>query len=107
MAQGGDFTKHDGTGGESIYKGQNFADENFRLKHTRPYLLSMANSGPNSNGSQFFITFKPTPWLNGKHVVFGEVIEGQVIVEMLNSLGSQTGIPSNKAVIVNSGEITL
>ena len=75
MAQGGDFTNGDGTGGESIY-GEKFADENFKLHHTKPMLLSSANAGPNTNGSQFFITFKNTPWLDGHHVVFGEVLSG-------------------------------
>ena len=82
MAQGGDITMGNGYGGESIY-GNKFPDENFLLKHTTPGLLSMANSGPNSNGSQFFITFVPCPWLDGKHVVFGKVIEGLQLLKML------------------------
>ena len=102
MAQGGDFTAGNGTGGESIY-GNKFNDENFDLKHTRPNLLSMANSGPNTNGSQFFITFAATPWLNGKHVVFGEVIEGADIVKALEKIGSGSGATSKKAVIADSG----
>ncbi|EKX52312.1 cyclophilin type peptidyl-prolyl cis-trans isomerase [Guillardia theta CCMP2712] len=88
MAQGGDFTRGDGTGGESIY-GAKFPDENFVSKHDRPGLLSMANSGPNTNGSQFFITFQPTPHLNGKHVVFGRVIAGMEVVREMEKV--QTG----------------
>ena len=102
MAQGGDFTAGNGTGGESIY-GAKFNDENFDLKHTKPYLLSMANSGPNTNGSQFFITFKETPWLNGRHVVFGEVIEGQDVVDALEKIGSGSGSTSKTAVIADCG----
>ena len=102
MAQGGDFTAGNGTGGESIY-GAKFADENFDIKHTKPYLLSMANAGPNTNGSQFFITFKETPWLNGRHVVFGEVIEGQDVVDALEKIGSGSGATSKTAVISDCG----
>ena len=104
MAQGGDFTAGNGTGGESIY-GKKFADENFTLKHTRPYLLSMANSGPGTNGSQFFITFIETPWLDGKHVVFGEVIEGKELVDKLEKLGSGSGKTSKVVRISDSGEL--
>ena len=102
MAQGGDFTAGNGTGGESIY-GSKFNDENFEVKHTKPYLLSMANSGPNTNGSQFFITFKETPWLNGRHVVFGEVIEGQDVIDALEKIGSGSGSTSKTAVIADCG----
>ena len=102
MAQGGDFTNGNGTGGESIY-GNKFADENFTLQHTKPFLLSMANAGPNTNGSQFFITFKETPWLNGRHTVFGEVIEGQDVVEALEKIGSGSGKTSEEAVIADCG----
>ena len=102
MAQGGDFTNGNGTGGESIY-GMKFQDENFNLKHSRPYLLSMANAGPNTNGSQFFITFKETPWLDGRHTVFGEVLEGVDVVNALEGIGSGSGKTSKTAVIADCG----
>ena len=102
MAQGGDFTNGNGTGGESIY-GNKFADENFTLQHTKPYLLSMANAGPNTNGSQFFITFKETPWLNGRHTVFGEVIEGVDVINALEKIGSGSGATSKVATIADCG----
>ena len=104
MAQGGDFTNGNGTGGESIY-GAKFPDENFTLKHTKPFLLSMANAGPNTNGSQFFITFAATPWLDGRHTVFGEVIHGVEIVNALEKIGSGSGTTSKKAVIVDCGKL--
>merc|ERR1719389_604407 len=99
MCQGGDFTHGDGTGGESIY-GEKFEDENFKIKHTKKGLLSMANAGKNTNGSQFFITLKDTPHLDGKHVVFGEVLEGyDEVVKKIEALGTSSGSP-NKAVVI-------
>ncbi|KAI9754755.1 MAG: phosphatidylinositol transfer protein csr1 [Lichina confinis] len=94
MLQGGDFTRGNGTGGKSIY-GEKFPDENFKLKHDRPYLLSMANAGPNTNGSQFFVTTVVTSWLDNKHVVFGEVSdeESKMVVRALEATGSQSGAP--------------
>jgi cyclophilin family peptidyl-prolyl cis-trans isomerase len=103
MCQGGDFTNHNGTGGKSIY-GAKFVDENFNHKHTVPGLLSMANAGPNTNGSQFFITTVPCPWLDGKHVVFGKVVEGMDVVKKLEALGSSTGRTRGVIKIEASGE---
>ncbi|KAH6874705.1 cyclophilin-like domain-containing protein, partial [Thelonectria olida] len=105
MIQGGDFTKGDGTGGESIY-GAKFEDEGFPVKHDKPFLLSMANSGPNTNGSQFFITTVPTPHLDDKHVVFGEVLSGKSIVRQIENLTTQSGdTPAKEALITNCGEL--
>ena len=104
MAQGGDFTAGNGTGGESIY-GMKFPDEAFKYKHTKPYLLSMANAGPNTNGSQFFITFVPCPWLDNKHVVFGQVVDGQNVVDAMHQCGSQSGKPTKVIQITDSGQL--
>ncbi|KAI8340126.1 peptidyl-prolyl cis-trans isomerase cyp5 [Chlamydoabsidia padenii] len=104
MAQSGDFTMGDGRGGESIY-GRTFPDENFKLKHTGKGVLSMANAGPNTNGSQFFITFDQTPWLDGAHTVFGQIAEGQEVLAKLEELGSQSGRPSAVIEIADSGEL--
>nr|CDS29483.1 peptidylprolyl isomerase A [Hymenolepis microstoma]CUU99603.1 peptidylprolyl isomerase A [Hymenolepis microstoma] len=104
MCQGGDFTNHNGTGGQSIY-GSKFEDENFIHKHNKPYLLSMANAGPNTNGSQFFITVAKTSWLDGKHVVFGEVVEGEGVVKAMEEVGSSSGTPSMEVKIDDCGEL--
>ncbi|KDQ56674.1 hypothetical protein JAAARDRAFT_36162 [Jaapia argillacea MUCL 33604] len=106
MIQGGDFTAGNGTGGESIY-GEKFADEGFPVKHTKPFLLSMANSGKDTNGSQFFVTCVPTPHLDGKHVVFGEVLKGKSIVRQIENFPKSSGdVPTSPIVIASCGELS-
>merc|ERR1712131_71389 len=104
MAQGGDFTRGNGTGGKTIY-GEKYADENFNLKHTGRGILSMANAGPNTNGSQFFLCFEKTPWLDGRHVVFGSVVEGFDVLEKIEETGSQSGRTKKEVLITNCGQL--
>lgn len=104
MCQGGDITRGDGTGGQSIY-GKKFEDENFELKHTGPGILSMANAGPNTNGSQFFVCTAKTEWLDGAHVVFGKVVDGMDVVEKIEEMGSRNGRTSKKIEVADCGQL--
>merc|ERR1712032_1104153 len=104
MCQGGDFTTGDGKGGESIY-GATFADENYKLRHTGPGILSMANAGPGTNTSQFFLCTVPTPWLDMKHCVFGCVIDGFDVVKKIEAVGSKSGSTSKDVVIADCGQL--
>ena len=104
MIQGGDFTNKNGTGGRSIY-GERFPDENFKVQFEGPGELAMANAGPNTNGSQFFITTIRCDWLTGKHVVFGKVIEGMDVVKNMEACGSETGQPTTTVFITNCGQL--